>query len=120
MIITILEWEQISEWTKTTTFGLYFPSFFFLVMLEHGVIIKKWRRHLSIVDTGNCEASFRSGCQPLFVLAGCFLLSYSSLFREPTLQLFFVLTQLVSFFTLNSYLLNILLHHILVAYHGKI
>ena len=69
--------EQISDWTKTTTFGLYFPSFFFfllllfVVMLEHGVSIKKWRRHLSIVDTGNCEASFRSGCQPLFVLAGC-------------------------------------------------
>ena len=65
---------------------------------------KIWRRHLSIVDTGNCEAPFRAGCQPLFVLAGCLLLNYSSLLREghsptPALQPFFVLTGVLHFFS---------------------
>ena len=41
-----------------------------------------WRRHLSIVDTGNCEAPYQAGCQPLIVLTGCLLLNYSSLLRE--------------------------------------
>ena len=40
----------------------------------HGAIIKEWRRHLRIVDTGNYEAPFKAGCQPLFVLTGCLLL----------------------------------------------
>ena len=74
----------------------------------HGVV-KIRRQHLSIVDTGNCEAAFRAGCQPFFVLAGrlllqpsqrralphpfppaifvvagCLLLNYSSLLRKGT------------------------------------
>ena len=62
---------------------------------DHGVV-KIQRRHLSIVDTGNCEAPFWAGCQTRFVLAGCFLLNYSSLLREeqspiPALQPLFVL-----------------------------
>ena len=68
--------------------------------ISYGVI-RIWRRHLSIVDTdNNCEAPFWAGCQPLFVLAGCLLLNYSSLLREwhsptPALQPFLVFCQLV-------------------------
>ena len=70
---------------------------------NHGVMIKICRRHLSIFDTGNCEVPFRFDCQPLFVLAGCLLLLYSSLLREehspaPALQPFFVLTCVLPFF----------------------
>ena len=58
----------------------------------HGVIIKIWRRHLSIVDTGNYEAPFRAGCQPFFVLTGCLLLLHT-----PALQPFLVPTGVLHF-----------------------
>ena len=47
-------------------------------------VIKIWRRHLSYFNTSNCEAYFRAGCQPLFVVAGCLLLNYSSLSKKGT------------------------------------
>ena len=49
---------------------LYRKQCVFLMRSYYGVIIETWRRHLSIVDTGNCEEPFRADCQPLFVLAG--------------------------------------------------
>ena len=74
-------------------------TYFFLLPMD-GVIIKIW--HLSIVDTGNCEAPFRAGCQPLFVPAGCLLLNYFSLLGKgpsptPALQPFFLLTGVLHF-----------------------
>ena len=57
--------------------------YFVIHWLVNHEIIKIWKRHLSIVDKRNyCEAPFRAGCQPLFVLAGCHLLDYSSFLRE--------------------------------------
>ena len=82
---------------------LYRKQCVLLMRSYNGVIIETWRRHFSIVDTGNCDAHFRADCQPLFVLAGCLLLNYSSLLREehsptPALQPFFVLTGVLHFF----------------------
>ena len=68
--------------------------------------------HLRIADTGNCEAPFWTGCQPLFVLAGCLLLDYSSLLRQghfptPALQSFLCYMVFLNF--LHGYRLHFLI-----------
>ena len=87
---------------------------FVINCLSHGVI-KIW--HLSILYAGNCEAPFRVGCQPLFVLTGCLLLNCSSLLREGhpstlVLEPFIVLTGILLLLFSENRLQILILHGI--------